>query len=448
MERYTPSPMGIAHRRRRRRRRGIRPAGDSRRDCWDRAIAGAVILSGLGIAVAAPAEVTPFGSRPGVLQPALDADGASGLRVGSAILTPSLDLAGTYDSNVFAAAKRGRSDWFASLRPTLDIQSDWPRNASSLRAQGEFRQYATFGRENRNNASLAATGRIDLAANAYLLAGAGYQLLHEDRGALVPVNGVRPTQFTVTSGKTGFAIEPAPLGLRLDATVDSYAYNNVTLFGGTLVRETARDRLVYAVEPRISYRIVPQYTAFIRAVVNRRQYNSTREPDGLDRSSTGYATDLGAAFDLPGFAAGEAYLGYLSQNYDARLAKPIAVVDVGGNVAWHPMPATKLRFELTRSVEESAVLGSQGYLQTAVRLGIGHEAIDRLLLHGAVSYINADFAGAAGTSNLYELQLGARYALAGNLSAGLEYDVGHRASNAPLPSYTRQIVELSLRGRL
>ena len=43
------------------------------------------------------------------------------------------------------------------------------------------------------NASIAGTGRIDLAPNAYVLTGASYQLLHEDRGALVPVNGIKPT---------------------------------------------------------------------------------------------------------------------------------------------------------------------------------------------------------------------------------------------------------------
>ena len=181
-------------------------------------------------------------------------------------------------------------------------------------------------------------------------------------------------------------------------------------------------------------------------MVNRRQYNSTREPDGLGRSSTGYAADIGTSLKLPGFAAGEIYLGYLAQNYDARVAKPIAAVNFGGNVEWRPNAATALRINLGRSVEESAMLGSQGYLQTALRLGVEHEVVQRVMLLGSVSYSNADFAGGAGSSNLYGLSLGTRYVIAGNLSAGLEYDVGIRASSAALPSYTRQVVELRLRG--
>jgi hypothetical protein len=434
--------------RRRRRRRGLPAADDWRRENWGKALAGAAIASGLGVAVAAPVDETASRGRLGVLQQHADANLAPGLRVGSMLVAPSLGVAGAFDSNVFAAPNRERADVFASLLPALDVESDWPVHALGLRAQGEFRRYASLSRENVANASLAGTGRIDLAPNAYLLAGGGYQLLHEDRGALVQVQGVQPTQFTVASGKAGIVIEPAPMGLRLDATVDSYSYNNVSLFGGAVVRQTARDRIVYALQPRISYQVLPEYNAFLRATVNRRQYNSTREPDGLDRSSTGSGASIGSAFELPRFAAGEVYFGFLSQNYDSRTAKQVIAVDFGGNLEWRPWEPTSLRFTLNRTVEESAVLGSAGYLQTALRLGVEHEVMPRVVVLGSVGYINADFTGPPGSSNLYQATIGARYALAGNLSAGLEYDVGHRASSATLPNYTRHIIELRLRGTL
>lgn len=453
MKTYAAYPIGSGRRGRRRKKRGISRAeawhhDRWHHDRWGRAVAGVVILSGVSIAIAAPAEEGASGSWLSVLQGMLNPTGAAGLRVGSLIVTPSVGLTTTFDSNVFAANKHGHSDWSAGFFPGIDIDSDWSRHAFSLRAQGEFQRHSIFSREDVDNGSLAGTGRIDLAPNAYVLTGASYQRLHEDRGALVPVNGIRPTPFTVMSAKGGFVIEPAPLGLRLDATIDSYAYDNVRLFGGGIARETARDRIAYALEPRISYKIAPQYDAFVRAMVNRRQYNSTREPDGLGRSSTGYVADLGTALRMPGFAAGEIYLGYLAQHYDARVANAITAVDFGGNIEWRPNPATSLRLSLGRSVEESAILGSQGYLQTAMRLGVEHEIVHRVALLGAVSYSHADFAGGPGSSNLYGVSLGARYAINGMLSAGLEYDLGVRASSATLPSYTRQVVELRLRGQL
>src|SRR4029078_1050793 len=118
---------------------------------------------------------------------------------------------------------------------------------------------------------------------------------------------------------------------------------------------------------------------------------STREPDGLERSSFGTGASIGRALALPRFAAAELYLGFLNQNYDSRAAKQILAVDFGGNLEWRPWEATSLRFNLSRSVEESAKLGSAGYLQTALRLGIEHEAVPQMVVLGSLGYVNADF---------------------------------------------------------
>jgi len=411
-------------------------------------LAAGVVLSGLCIAAGAPAQETEQSRLLSVLQRAVDAETTSGMRVGTAIVTPSVDVAETYDSNVFAASGNEHSDWFTSILPRLDILADWPRGSLALTAQGEFRDYSTFSRENIANGSVQGTGRFDLAPNAYVLAGGGYQLLHEDRGALVPVQGVSPTQFTVLSGKAGFVVEPAPMGIRLDATVDSYGYNSISLLNGTVIDERVRDHITYALAPRVSYQIVPQYNAFLQAVVNRRQYNSGRAPDGIDRSSTGYSVDLGTSFNLTSFAAGEAYLGYIDQNYGGRVGSAVSAFDFGGKLEWKPAPDTSVRLNVSRSVEESALLGSPGYLQTAVRLGIEHALMPRFLVLGSLGYANADFARNGGNSDFYDVRLGARYALSTNFTAGLEYDFGHRSSTAPLPSYTRHVVELRLHGQL
>src|SRR4051794_4643147 len=87
-------------RRRRRKRRGISRADSMRRDRLGRAVAGVVILSGVSIAVAAPAEEAVSGNWLSVLQGMLNPTGAAGLRVGSLIVTPSLDITTTYDTNV------------------------------------------------------------------------------------------------------------------------------------------------------------------------------------------------------------------------------------------------------------------------------------------------------------------------------------------------------------
>jgi hypothetical protein len=402
------------------------------------------VLSLVGAAAAAQ-EPPPAGSNLSVVQQLLDPPEPT-LRLGSALLEASAELEGAFDSNI-RATPHARSDFAAALRPQLSFEAFSPHNAFALKAQGEFRRYLTQPSENVNNVAVAAIDRVDLSSNAYLLGAGGFQLLHEDRGALVAVNGRTPTEYTVASGSASFVIEPSPLGLRLDGRADSYAYNNITTLAGAAFQETGRDRIIYALEPRVSYQIVPQYNAFLHAVVNRRQYNHTREADGLDRDSTGYSVDLGIATHMAGFAEGEIYIGYLRQIYDARAARPIAAVDFGTNLEWRPMADTSLRFNLSRSIEESALPGARGYLQTAVGLSVEHELFRNFVLLGTARYINAGFSD-LGTANIFDVSLGARYFFAPSLSAGLEYDFRRRISFAALPGYTRQIVALRLRGEL
>jgi hypothetical protein len=373
---------------------------------------------------------------------------ANGVTVGDFVIRPAVAVGGAYDSNVFATAKGERSDVFAAEMPSLTVQSMFPRHAFGFKAQGEFRQYANQTTENINNASAAVDGRVDLAPNAYVLAGGSYQLSHEDRGALVAANGVKPTQYTVVSGNAAFVIEPAPLGLRLDASVDSYAYNNSVNAAGQKINEATRDRIVYALAPRISYPIAPQYDAFVRAVVNRRQYNAAPEADGIDRNSVGYGADAGIAFNVPGLEVGEVYVGYLQQSYDSRTVASLHTVDFGVNLLWRPGRATSMRLNAGRSLEESALPGAAGFIQTNVRLTIESQLANRMNLTASGAYTKADFPAFSSSTDVYELGLGLGYIIAPELSASVEYVLRHRSTMTSLPGYTRQIVGVWLRGRL
>jgi hypothetical protein len=374
--------------------------------------------------------------------------GPLGLRVGQFIIDPSLDVQGVYDSNIFASPSKSTADYITDVSPALTVQSDWTRHALGLRLQGEFKEYATHTTENVGNLTAAANGRYDIAQDVYVLGGGGYELLHEDRGSPNPVNGKFPTQYTVSSANAAFVYMPSRLGFRLDSTVDSYAFNNVPADFGPVINETARDRIVYALTPRITYEITPQYNLFVRATVNRRQYNSTRLPDGLDRSSTGYDIEAGTALNLAELVTGEVYAGYLEQDYDQTASHAISGADFGANLLWNMTPIDSVRLNVARSVEESTLTRSLGYLQTTAKLTVEHELLRNVVLSGALSYLNADFQDIPGSSNFYDAIIGGRYYFNHYVSAGLTYDFRYRSSSEFLPRYTRHIVALQLHTQL
>ncbi|MBV9858926.1 MAG: outer membrane beta-barrel protein [Alphaproteobacteria bacterium] len=371
-----------------------------------------------------------------------------GVRLGHYILDPSIDVLGVYDSNIYATPRGTRSDYINSVIPALSVQTDWARHALGFKAQGEIKDYAIHSSEDVNNVTVAANGRYDIARDVYFLGGGGYELLHEDRGSTDVLQGRYPTQFTVASGNAGFVFAPTRLGFRLDGTVDSYAFDNVPAGTGPVVNETSRDRVVYALTPRVSYEITPQYNAFLRAVVNRRQYNSTRELDGLDRSSDGYQIDLGSSLNLAELITGDAYLGYIQQQYDQEASREISGADFGANLLWNLTQITSLRLNVARTIEESTIPNSLGFLQTSAKLTLEHELLRNVVLSGSLTYINADFENVPGSSNFYEASFGARYLFNHYFSAGLEYELRHRSPIEFLPSFTRQIVGLRVRAQL
>jgi len=370
-----------------------------------------------------------------------------GIRAGQYVIDPSLDVQGAFNSNIYATKSHTDSDFVTVVTPALNLQSDWVRNAFGLRAQGEFKENAVHGTEDVNNFTAATNGRYDIGRDIYVLGGAGYELLHEDRGSPNPLQGTTPTQFTVSSGNAGLVYMPYRLGGRIDATVDSYAFDNVPAGVGTVLNETSRDRIVYALTPRVSYEVTPQYNAFLRVVVNRRDYNSTRQADGLDRSSAGYQADLGTTLNLARLISGEIYLGWLQQNYDSN-GRSVSGADFGANLLWNLTPIDSLRLNFSRSVEESTLFNSVGYLQTSAKLSLEHELLRNVVLVGSLSYVNADFEHVRGSSNYYEASVGGRYYFNHYFSAGLEYDLRVRSPMESLPSFTQQIVELRLRGQL
>src|SRR5258708_1775536 len=151
-----------------------------------------------------------------------------GIRLGSFLAYPSARLAETFDSNVFATTNNTKNDFYTTLNPSIAIRSDWNVHSVALQASSLTRRYASQVSENVTNFLIAGNGRLDILRDIYMRGGAGYQLLHEDRSSPdSPATGTKPVEYHVTSANLGYVHEPGRLGVRVDATVDSYSFNNV-----------------------------------------------------------------------------------------------------------------------------------------------------------------------------------------------------------------------------
>jgi len=430
---------------------------------------GARILNGrlaLGVAMAliasadlaraqqyTPAPETTIPERQSVFERARPVYEPLGIRLGSFLAYPSARLGETFDSNVFATTNNTKDDFYTTFSPSIAVRSDWNVHSVALQASSQTKRYISQVSENLTNFAVSGDGRLDILRNIYVRGGAGYQLLHEDRSSPDTVNGTKPVEYHVTSANLGYVHEAGRLGARVDATVDSYSFNDTTSSTGATIVQRDRDRIVYAITPRVSYEIVPGYHAFVQASGNARNYVRRTDVNGFHRNSHGYEVDLGTAIDFTHLINGEVFAGYLSQLYDDPRLKDENGFGFGGNLLWNVTQLTSLRATLARTIEETTQFAtgvggnfdSSGYLQTALKLTAEHELLRNVLLSAYVSYVNSDFQGISRTDDQYETNVEGRYLLNRYLSLNADLTYTKRDSNVVGVSYDRVVGMLALK---
>jgi hypothetical protein len=294
----------------------------------------------------------------------------------------------------------------------------------------------------------------------YLLGGTSYQLQHEDRSTPDTLyNQKSPTQYQVAGAQLAAVYNGGRIGLRLDGLVNYFTYDNGVTTLNVPVIETDRNRIEYTVTPRVSYEIVPGYSAFIKAPINFRQYQSQFNAFGYNQDSWGYEIDAGTAVKITSLITGEIYVGYLTQNYTGGRSPAVIAaggpplqsdsgVSFGGNLLWNITELTSIRANLGRAVEESYFIPASGsgqappgsYIESSVSVSVEHELLRNILLTGLVGYVNDAWESNPRVDNSYQADGGVRYLINRNLNAAFDASYRQRQSNAFGGDYSREVI--------
>jgi len=371
-----------------------------------------------------------------------------GIRLGSFIVHPTLAVAGTYDSNIFATPSGEASDFFVTEIPSLSIGSDWNQHAVSLTMSGAFKQYASHSSEDVNNFTTEASGRYDVSNGEYLSADTIYELLHEDRSNPNAVTTAKnPIEYKVMGGDLVYVHQKARLGFRIDNTLTAYDFNNASTAAGVTIPQNFRDRIEYVVAPRLNYEIIPGYNAFLRVIGNERQYFSQEPgagPQGQNvrRNSHGWEVDAGTAIEITRITTAEVYVGYLKQYYENPLFKSPSGVGFGANLIWNVTPITTIKGGFSQAVAETTLNNASSSLETSVQLTAEHELLRNLLLLASVGYVHDDYQqiGPARSDDTFGADIGARYLINRNWTATVDVNYSQRdssAGNIPTGNYNR-----------
>lgn len=384
-----------------------------------------------------------------------------GVRIEEFFLYPRLELDESYNDNIFATSSGTKSDFVTDLKPRLDLVSNFGAHAFNVSAGADLGWYATHTTENYQDAFASANGRYDIDQGQHVFADAEIDRLHIARTSpnfpnVTPGSiAAQPPIYTTYRGGVGYSQDALPVTYRGDLSVVRSEYEAVPAVGGGVLSEDDQNNTTYTLGLQGGYSLDPNWAVFARGSGNFREFDHGASVTNPIRNSAGYHADVGAHIDF-GVIYGEAYLGYLEQDYQQSVYHPIRGIDGGAKVVWNFTGLDTLQLNAQRSVQDigQEVFGpgftSPGYLHSFVGLSLDHELLRNLLLNGNVAYVNDDFKGVNRTDSGIDAGFGVKFLVRRDLYLGASYTFAHRDSSGAqaAQSFTQNIIMLRIATQL
>ena len=353
------------------------------------------------------------GTLPQQLLPiaATDPYAAIGIRAGSFLLFPSVDLSGGYSTNP-TRETGGPGSFYVAAAPELKVASDWGRHSLTADIVASYTQYAADLLPSLNVPFLNAKidGRIDVTRDTQILLEQRVIVSADNPGSpnlQAQVAALPPNQDV---GETlGIAQQFNRLAITAKGTFDRATYNPSQLTDGESASNSDRNFDQYAGILRVGYELDPGLKPFVEVQEDQRIHDEQFDRNGLQRDSTGTTAKLGSALDLFGTLTGEMALGYVDRNYKDPTLPAVSGFIADGALLWKPTGLTTYKLSASSQVYETVLAGASGELSRDVSLEADHAFRAWLIGIGKVGYGTDDYVGQPLTDNRYFVSIGLTY---------------------------------------
>ena len=286
-----------------------------------------------------------------VLQRARPSYDPTGIRSGSFIVRPRVELMLGYSDNVFALSEQNnvtfgdQSDVFYAFTPSVDVESDWSRHSFNYGAYVQNSGYWDFDDEDIFNAGAYLDGHVDLNRFTSLFGGLSYQNLHESRNVnstfFIPES---PIEYSKLGSFIGTRHEFGRFRYTFRADVDDYDFENARdISTGNIIDQSFRNATETRLSGETAYALTRDTSLFLKAAINERDHDQSSGIGLLGRDSNGFDITTGVDFDLTRLARGRVALGYLEQDYDNFGKVDGASIDT--SVDFFPSQLTTISFD-------------------------------------------------------------------------------------------------------
>ncbi len=344
----------------------------------------------------------------------VDPYAALGIRAGSFLILPSLELSAGYDNNP-SHVPGGPGSATLLATPELQVRSDWSRHSFTADIIGSYYWYgndsAFTPSLDRPYLSSKLDGRIDVTRQTQILLQQRVTVTTDNPGSPNIQAGLATLPIDTTVGGTlGVAQQFNRLEVTLKGTIDRSMYSTASLTDGESANFDWRAFDQYAGILRVGYEIDPGIKPFVEVSEDTRTHDSPVDIFGEDRNSDGRSLKVGGTFNLFGSLTGEIAAGYMERDYVAPLPN-IGGATLDGSLLWQASALTTAKFTAATTVNDSTLQGVSGTFSRDFNIQVDHAF--RLWLIGTlqVGYGNDQYVGLARDDNRYFVSGGLTYKL-------------------------------------
>jgi hypothetical protein len=338
-----------------------------------------------------PAGALPRPPRP--FKPFVEPFDPIGLRLGSFLLKPSIELTRGYDSNP-SRIPNGTSSPYFVVAPELQVQSQWLRHELKASLRGSYTRYDDLSSSDRPFLDSKVNGRIDVTRDSRFDLEGRFLIGTDYPGSPnLTADIAKLPVYTTLGGSLGYAQRFNRLELSLKGNFDRTEYRDSELTDGTTFSNRDRNYNQQGGQVRASYELLPGVRPFVEYGADWRLHDLDVDRNGERRNSRGTTPKLGTSFEITRILMGEFSIGYLTRRYDDPGLAELSGVVADASLTWYASGLTTLKLLANSRAEESILAGVSGALRRDIGLQVDHAFRRWLIGTLQIGYGDDDYVG-------------------------------------------------------
>lgn len=368
-----------------------------------------------------------------VIKKRIDKPVAKGIELGSFVFLPSVYLSEYYDDNIYAANTDVRDDTVTVIAPSLNLKSNWKKHVFELDAGMEVTRHADLATENTTNSWIDIKGKYALNKEHNLIAGLNYLRDHEDRTSPDAESGEVPTEFHDASANVGYTGHKNNNYFSLVYRFTNLDFNDVNSSSG-IIDNDDRDRNEQAIGLQYLYKYSPGGALFVKAVLDNRDYEQIPDNEGNNRVSDGYRYSAG--LELVGeHTVSKVFIGTLNRDYQSSVYEDVEEFDFGLQHNWKFLSSSNLAIKVSRSIEETTLNSSPGYLMTSGSIHLGYSLTNDKAFNADAMLLTTEYYANTRKDDYMDIGVGYSQKIVNNLQFSINFQRGERDSNITGQNY-------------